>query len=702
MHLHSRLAGAVAVLLLAACTGPAGPKGAAGDPGADGATGATGPAGPQGPAGPTTVPPTLSSLSQSWGSAASELTLTGTGFDPDPAADTVFFGGSQGTVTAATATTLTVRPSVTVDVRTPTLVTVEVANQMSNALAFDLVPQGTPVRLPVALPDRPTGVAYLGATTYVGAAGGPMGGLYAQDATGKVTRLVAPRRLTGAPAGAPAYVEPTALATDGQGVFYATNLGTIHRYDPGTGADTVVFDASLYGAATGLAWADGYLYLVTSESTLIRVGPDGRSAVDHDVTLGGIFGVAAQNGRIYLTIPGSNRVLAVGTPETNPTVLDQADVSPGCTKPQAVVAIGNDDLLVTCNAGTLFQLNDPAVGVSGFGGGTAVQGLGIPTAATQGAFVSAAGSAGAKVLFALPTDGVVASRDQGSLAVTPVLAGLRGQTLGAARVDGHLYLATSTAQTWDLVQPDDTVLDVAPDGSSRLVFVGSSLSGLAPGPGGKLYTAGFSAAGQASILAIDPATGAQTVVTSQATGVYLDVAFDADGNLFATRVGRHRRHPRPQPDPRRQHERDRRVHLPRPLVGHRRDRRHRGHRRSQLLRQRRDLHRAPRRQPGAAGRAGGRPGRRRQRLDHGGRGHPGLHPRRRGDPGGRPGVWRGPDPRQLAGDRLRPRHVDRCRRRPWRPPCRRHPRGRRRPAGRGGRRRPLGARAGASGRAGGR
>ena len=449
----------------------------------------------------------------------------------------MFFGGSQGTVTAATATTLTVRPSVTVDVRTPTLVTVEVANQMSNALAFDLVPQGTPVRLPVALPDRPTGVAYLGATTYVGAAGGPMGGLYAQDATGKVTRLVAPRRLTGAPAGAPAYVEPTALATDGQGVFYATNLGTIHRYDPGTGADTVVFDASLYGAATGLAWADGYLYLVTSESTLIRVGPDGRSAVDHDVTLGGIFGVAAQNGRIYLTIPGSNRVLAVGTPETNPTVLDQADVSPGCTKPQAVVAIGNDDLLVTCNAGTLFQLNDPAVGVSGFGGGTAVQGLGIPTAATQGAFVSAAGSAGAKVLFALPTDGVVASRDQGSLAVTPVLAGLRGQTLGAARVDGHLYLATSTAQTWDLVQPDDTVLDVAPDGSSRLVFVGSSLSGLAPGPGGKLYTAGFSAAGQASILAIDPATGAQTVVTSQATGVYLDVAFDADGNLFATRVG---------------------------------------------------------------------------------------------------------------------------------------------------------------------
>lgn len=60
-----------------------------------------------------TVGPAVTSLSPVTGPVGTSITITGTGFDPNPANNTVLFGGVPATVTAATSTSLTVTVPVT-------------------------------------------------------------------------------------------------------------------------------------------------------------------------------------------------------------------------------------------------------------------------------------------------------------------------------------------------------------------------------------------------------------------------------------------------------------------------------------------------------------------------------------------------------------------------------------------------------------
>ena len=449
----------------------------------------------------------------------------------------MFFGGLKATVTAATATKLTVQPSVAVEAPAATMVTVEVANQMSNALAFELVPQGTPVRLPLALPDKPTGVVAVGDSLYVAAAGRAMGGLYVKDATGKVTRLVAARRLSGVPVGAPAYEVPTALATDGQVVFYATNVGTLHRYDPATGDDTVIFGGVVrYGSATGLTWLKGSLYMITDQSQMVRLASDGTVSVDRDPafqgkgSIPGAFAITNDGANLYVTDEGTATLMVISDPDHLGPVSGSYDLSTAsCQGPRGVAWVGGGQLRVSCGNGGLAEVDiSPARVV--------VVHMIVPLGtASQAAFVPAAGSSSAGLLLAIPGVGEVIRRDLATLTQVPVVAGLQEATLGAVEKNGHLYLVTSDLQNWDsLPNPSNTLLDVAPDGSSRILATLTAASGVTLGPDGRLYLAGFlPGANNEGFYAVDPATDKLSPTTLMGPNAeWWDLAFDAGGNLF--------------------------------------------------------------------------------------------------------------------------------------------------------------------------
>jgi hypothetical protein len=87
------------------------------------------------------VKPNITSLSATTGIMGDSLTVTGTGFSTTPANNTVKFGSTNATVTAATATSLTVTvPNALAGTQN---VTVQVGNQVSNASAFTMKPSIT-------------------------------------------------------------------------------------------------------------------------------------------------------------------------------------------------------------------------------------------------------------------------------------------------------------------------------------------------------------------------------------------------------------------------------------------------------------------------------------------------------------------------------------------------------------------------------
>ena len=139
----------VSSILVVGCTGDTGPAGPAGG---DGMTGS------DGPPGPITDPPALAALSPRWGSANTHVTITGTGFSTTAADNHVFFDGNVATVLTATATQLVVTPDVATDTSEDVVVSVEVANQVSNGLAFELVASGSARYLDIPLPTAPTSV----------------------------------------------------------------------------------------------------------------------------------------------------------------------------------------------------------------------------------------------------------------------------------------------------------------------------------------------------------------------------------------------------------------------------------------------------------------------------------------------------------------------------------------------------------------
>ncbi|MGV3526617.1 MAG: IPT/TIG domain-containing protein [Candidatus Sericytochromatia bacterium] len=98
------------------------------------------------------ITPVVSSLSANAGSIGSSLTLTGTGFSATDEDNTVFFGSTEATVTAATATSLTVE--VPAGISGAQNVSVEVGSQTSGETrTFNVTPVLSSLSLAAAAPN---------------------------------------------------------------------------------------------------------------------------------------------------------------------------------------------------------------------------------------------------------------------------------------------------------------------------------------------------------------------------------------------------------------------------------------------------------------------------------------------------------------------------------------------------------------------
>jgi hypothetical protein len=99
------------------------------------------------------VTPAITSLSAANGVLNDSITLTGTGFDSTPANNTVKFGLTSATVTAATSTQLTVKvPNAVAGTQN---ITVQVGTQTSNASSFTIMPKITAVNTAETILGKP-------------------------------------------------------------------------------------------------------------------------------------------------------------------------------------------------------------------------------------------------------------------------------------------------------------------------------------------------------------------------------------------------------------------------------------------------------------------------------------------------------------------------------------------------------------------
>jgi hypothetical protein len=503
--------------LLVACAGPTGPKGdsgtngAKGDPGStgsqgpkgnDGQTGPQGPDGPQGPigpqgpvgpAGPITTPPAISSLFPAWGSARTQVTISGASFSTTAADDHVTFDGAPATVISATDTSLVVQPSL--DVAAPRLVTVsvEVANQGSNTVAFELVPAGTPRPALAQVLTAPTSVVAVGAELFVanGPVTSPAAGLYRVESTGRTSRLWVPRSVEVTPGGGGGQLRvwdaPIALATDGTDVFFTTTFGEVRRYAPATGKVNVVYapgpgagGGSNFPALTGLAIdGDGGLYLVDRNAQggaggLFWISATGDVYQYSSAGLNGCFGVAATGTlagggvRVYVTIPGNSRV----------ALIDNASGAFTINANWGFPVVGGEQLHgITVDAGTVIT-----AGVNGHlwsraeGAAGSMAAYGNPADhpyQADGLF-----SAGGDLWMALPLDGAVRHIASGHTDSHLVAAGARIPiaTVGLG-ADWYLVGAGQAAFGAPSFLIDSTVVVLHADGSSQVLLEGGLFLG---------------------------------------------------------------------------------------------------------------------------------------------------------------------------------------------------------------------------------
>jgi hypothetical protein len=521
----------LAVPLFIACTGDAGPKGDQGDPGMTGSNGS------DGPPGPITDPPALASLSPRWGSANTHVTITGTGFSATAADNHVYFDGHAAFVVSATATTLVVRPDVATDSREHVAVNVEVANQVSNALVFELVASGTADRLDVALPTSPTGVVAVGADVYFAA-----GGLYKLTA-GVVTRVVEARTLTlsnGQGGTFQAVDAPLAVAAFGGNVYFTTTFGAVRTYTVATGDVTELLAPALggdfYPGRTGLVFdAGGDLYVVdrnlaSGVGGIIRIRTNQtvqvivNAAFDGNATLPGIYGIASDGTDLFVTNELFGEIYKVSGLATTPAV---SLVATGIGALQGIAVVGTN-VIASADDGFLESSSKTASG-----GVTSVFGDAVDGYLYQAAGL---GVSGTDLLLAQPQGGVVRKLPSAATESAIIAAGTR-VPFATVKVGTSWYLATSGTYLFDsgvgpsVLQPDGAIVEITSAGASRVVANTLLPMGLVPGAAGEL-TATDCAEQRLFTLAI--ATGVQTdrLTSTDGLGCPTGLAIDGQGTLF--------------------------------------------------------------------------------------------------------------------------------------------------------------------------
>lgn len=506
---------AAAVLALAGCKGEAGPEGPAGTQGPTGATGATGAAGAtgatgetgeagtkgdkgdrgeQGLPGPIAEPPEIASIFPTWGSGRTQVTLTGAHFSSTAADNKVFFNGMPAAVLSASETELVVRPDVAVFQAQGAAVSVEVAHQVSNAMAFTLVPSGTARALDLPLPTAPMGaVEFVSGELYLsgGTFASPAAGLYRRAVDGTVTRVwAAPFVDWNQGSGAQrVYDTPVALATDGDDVYFTTALGHLRRYERATGAvlevmapDRNATGTSRFPRLTGLRVdGAGNVFVVDREysptgsapyGAVHRVAPDGAVTTSWDALLDGAWGIASDGVALYVSTESDSGVggitrlaISTGAP-TYESLHVPLDGARG-------IHADSDRLYVSTRDGTVHTLLTTDTSTTVF------RQLGYQ--ASQINF----GGSGTAMLFSAPTASAVLRVATSAAAAPELLVVGARPTLGTVQRGGTWYFAAvgpaamGSGGPVDLGFDDSALLEVAPDGISRIVATGRFFTGLA-------------------------------------------------------------------------------------------------------------------------------------------------------------------------------------------------------------------------------
>ncbi len=279
--------------------------------------------------------PVISSINPSAAPAGSPVTITGTGFNPVPAANTVFFGGVKGTVTGGSASSLTVTVPTGSFYQPP--VVLNTANGLSGAAPSAFLttfnsPIGTTLYSTsyVQATDLPTGaVPYAAAFADFNGDGKPdMAIVNSSDNTVSITQNnTNPGGISAASFSAPVVLpaggDPRAIAAadvdgDGKPDIVIANLGSanvwVYRNISGSGTITPASFASPvqfstgnqpFSVAIGDLDGDGKPDLVTSNLT------DNTLSLLHNTGSAGTL-TPASFSRVDFPTAGSPRFVAVG------------------------------------------------------------------------------------------------------------------------------------------------------------------------------------------------------------------------------------------------------------------------------------------------------------------------------------------------------------------------------------------------------
>lgn len=549
-------AGATGATGATGAQGVPGPQGEAGEDGATGPKGATGATGEQGVPGPITAPPEIASVWPKWGSGSTEVALTGANFGATAAENKVFFNGMPATVVSASATKLVVQSGQDVSQQQGAAISVEVANQVSNAVAFMQVPAGTVQMEEVSLPTAPTGAVAVGSDVYV--AGGtywmPSAGLYKRDSTGKVTRVWAAKHVDWFDSyfmtTTRVYDAPVALATDGTDVWFTSAHGHVRKYVVATGQVVEVMapsylttgggeGSSPFPPLAGIAVdADKNVFVVGrsvhSEGTnpaVLEIAPDGSVGVFPHWGFYDMWGIAVDGTRVFVT--GS------ATESSGLAMLDLADSAPAFSEISAAltgprgIAVSGGLLYVSMPDGQLISMNPDGTNLSDAG---------------QYSYQADQITSSDDVLLLAQPEGSAVRRVTTSYSPELLVVGAR-PSFGSVEVGGVWYFAAvgpaSLGGTGNTNLADSAVLAVMPDGSSKIIHSSRFISGLAASPDGTWLAVSDCLA--AVIVTVALPNGGETKVADSADGVLCpgNLAFTPAGDLLFTNLDPNPQQPGP-------------------------------------------------------------------------------------------------------------------------------------------------------------
>jgi hypothetical protein len=528
---------AATLSLTAACTGDTGPAGPAG---ATGPAGDPGAKGDQGDPGPITDPPWLASLSPSWGSAVTQVTITGENFSTTAADNRVTFNGYDANVISATATELVVEPNVATEEAMTAIVAVEVANQASNGLPFELVPSGTARLDRAGLMTSPSGVVGLGTDLYVAAGNifGPDSGLYKVDSSGVITQVLQ-AELFPIPignGGRQAYDGPLAVATDGTDIYYTTALGGVRRYQVSDGTVHEVLATSLGGgnafpARTGLTFdSSGVLYVLDRNlggtGGVIRVNTNGTTDTFSDAAFDGggnpgAFGITSDGTDLFVTNEVDGVVVKVTSPGSTFTIVD--NFATGATNPRGIAVVGSD-VVVSNDDGSLGSAPAASGGaLSNFGH---ADGYVYPA---EGMWTNSSGD----LYMAQVESSAVRRLASGQTVAELVAAGVRIH-FGSAQIGANWYFTSIGLGLFSdgpppsfAGAPDGAVLEVRPDGTSRVVYTSTFPAGVAVSGANELTV---SDCFESRIFTLDVTTAATNDLLTSSDGLSCPAGLYLDSN----------------------------------------------------------------------------------------------------------------------------------------------------------------------------